>query len=171
MAERNSFFELVKSCSRSTFTSKLITNAMSLSRSTCSRKSAPTFFSIGSTASWLKLVSIKIPSVSGRFDSDLKYLMLCDLPSSAIWKSSFARLGTREPRLSFTLNSRLTMLTSTLNVSTESSGCGLLGAEFFAAGLGNSSELVCGPVSGFFGLGMYWADKLPANSSTSKIVL
>ena len=170
IAVRKSLFELVKSCSRSTFTSKLMTNAMSLSRSTCSRKSAPTCFSMGNTASWLRLVSIKIPRVSGRFVSDLKYLILWGLPSSAISKSSLLKLGIKEPRLSLTLKRRLTMLTSTLNVSTGLSGSGVRGAGALAVGFGNSSEFVCGPVSGFLGFGMYWADALPTTSNESKIV-
>ena len=57
------------------------------------KKFPPTSFSISSTRCWLPLASIRMPRVSGRLDSAVKYLMVCGLPSSAISKSSFSSLG------------------------------------------------------------------------------
>src|SRR5579871_4841327 len=70
------------------------------------------------TLVWLALESIIIPRVSGRFDSAVKYLMVCGLPSSAIEKSSLVRLGIRAPCLSFTLKKSWTILAFALNVAT-----------------------------------------------------
>ena len=72
--------EVVKSCRRLMSTSKLMTKASSLERSMLSRNDPPTSFSMSRTRCWLPLESIRMPSVSGRSVSALKYLIVCGLP-------------------------------------------------------------------------------------------
>src|SRR6266478_3062878 len=62
---------------------------------------------------------MRMPRVSGRSDSALKYLMVWALPSSNRSKLSLARLGINAPCLSFTLKNSCTTSTLTLRVSTD----------------------------------------------------
>src|SRR6516162_3406219 len=101
--------------------SKLMRNARSLLRSTLCRNSEQASCSMVSTRVWLGLVSTRIPSVSGWFDSAEKYFMVCCLPSSKTSKSFLVRLGMSRPCLSFTLKKRLTTLTWALKVCNGSS--------------------------------------------------
>src|SRR6266851_266520 len=111
--------ELVKSCRRLMSTSKLMTKASSLARSVFSRKEPPTSFSISRTRIWLPLASIRMPRVSGRSDSALKYLTVWGWPSSNRSKLSLVRLGISAPCLSLTLKNSCTTSTLTFRVSTD----------------------------------------------------
>src|SRR5258707_10136608 len=110
--------ELVKSCKRLMSTSKLMPKASSFPRSVVSRNEPPTSFSISRTRIWLPLESIRMPRVSGRSDSALKYLMVCACPSSKRSKLSLFRLGISAPCLSLTLKNSCTISTPVLKVPT-----------------------------------------------------
>src|SRR5439155_21271531 len=112
---------LVKSCSNSTRTSKLITNAVSFSVIMSCKNAPPTCFSISSTFCWLPLESINIPSVKGKFEFAEKYLITCGLPFSSTSKFSLGRLGINPPFLSLTLKKSCTTSARALNVVTGSS--------------------------------------------------
>src|SRR5262249_1401608 len=77
----------------------------------------PTSFSDSKTRVWLALASMRIPSVSGRSELALKYLVVWGLPSSKIWKSSLVRLGIRPPLRSFTLKKTWTRSVRALKVA------------------------------------------------------
>src|SRR5258708_14284799 len=62
---------------------------------------------------------MRMPRVSGRSDSALKYLMVWSWPSSNRSKLSLVRLGISAPCLSFTLNNNWTTSTFTFRVSTD----------------------------------------------------
>src|ERR1700704_2637043 len=62
---------------------------------------------------------MRIPRVSGRSDSALKYLMVCCWPSSKRSKLSLVRLGISAPCLSLTLKNNWTTSTLTFRVSTD----------------------------------------------------
>src|ERR1700687_1864570 len=62
---------------------------------------------------------MRIPRVSGRSDSALKYLMVCCWLSSNRSKLSFVRLGISAPCLSLTLKNNWTTSTFTFSVSTD----------------------------------------------------
>src|SRR5262249_9005288 len=64
----------------------------------------------------LMLVSASRPSVSGRFVSRLKYLIVCGRVSSSSVKSSLVRLVTICPFLSRTVTGSVTTFTSTESV-------------------------------------------------------
>ena len=59
---------------------------------TLRRKVAPDSFSSGSTLVWLPDVSSRMPMVSGRFFSWVKFLMVCGTLSSLMAQSLLARL-------------------------------------------------------------------------------
>src|SRR5664279_4027817 len=105
--------------------SKLMRNARSLGRSTLCRNSTQDCCSMVSTRSWLGLVSISRPSVSGWLASALKYFTVWGLPSSMTSKSVFMRPGISRPWWSLTLKNTLTTLTCALKVCPDSSlsGC------------------------------------------------
>src|SRR5215469_10268374 len=63
---------------------------------------------------------MRIPSVKGKFDSAVKYLIVCGLPSSSSVKFSLGRLGMSPPFFSFTLKKNWTTLTLTFRVSAVS---------------------------------------------------
>src|SRR5208282_6399711 len=121
-----------------------------------SRKEPPTSFSISRTRIWLPLESMRIPRVSGRSDSALKYLMVCCLPSSNRSKLSLVRLGINAPCLSLTLKNNWTTSTLTFRVSTDWSCAWELELEF---GLEAESVFDVGPVdeaAGGGGVGAFW---------------
>src|SRR6202040_4154463 len=91
------------------------------------------------TLRWLPLESIRIPSVSGRLVSAVKYLMVCGLPSSLTSKSALVRLGIRVPCLSLTLKNNWTTLTFTFRVSV---GC-CESSDFCSSGFGLAGCGVC----------------------------
>src|SRR6202158_6089518 len=62
---------------------------------------------------------MRMPRVSGRSDSALKYLMVWGLPSSNRSKLSLVRLGISAPCLSLTLKNNWTTSTLTFRVSTD----------------------------------------------------
>src|ERR1700693_600225 len=62
---------------------------------------------------------MRMPRVSGRSDSALKYLMVWGLPSSNKSKLSLVRLGISAPCLSLTLKNNWTTSTLTLRVSAD----------------------------------------------------
>src|ERR1700730_12887310 len=62
---------------------------------------------------------MRIPRVSGRSDSALKYLMVWGWPSSKRSKLSLVRLGISAPCLSLTLKNNWTTSTLTFRVSTD----------------------------------------------------
>src|SRR5258708_16084026 len=62
---------------------------------------------------------MRMPRVSGRSDSALKYLMVWSWPSSNRSKLSLVRLGISAPCLSFTLKNNWTTSTFTFRVSTD----------------------------------------------------
>src|SRR5260370_33623354 len=62
---------------------------------------------------------MRMPRVSGRSDSALKYLMVWGWPSSNRSKLSLVRLGISAPCLSLTLKNSCTTSTLTFRVSTD----------------------------------------------------
>src|SRR5260370_38137711 len=81
---------------------------------------------------------MRMPRVSGRSDSALKYLMVWGWPSSNRSKLSLVRLGISAPCLSLTLKNNWTTSTLTFRVSTDWS-CD------WASELEAELELVVGP--------------------------
>src|SRR5208283_2434745 len=94
---------------------------------------------------------MRIPRVSGRSDSALKYLMVCGLPSSKMSKSLLFRLGISAPCLSLTLKKSWTTSTLTLRVSTDSPCCAW-------PLLGWSLSLWCSPGVEEFDVGAFEAE-------------
>ena len=72
--------------------SKEMRKASSLGVRTSRRKVAPDSFSSGSTFIWLPEVSSRMPMVSGRFFSWVKFLMVCGTLSSVRAQSFLTRL-------------------------------------------------------------------------------
>src|SRR5579863_1074896 len=112
---------LVKSCSRSTFTSNDKRNAWSFDFRTRCRNSLPACCSRGSTSIWLPEVSSRIPSVSGRCVSAVKFFRVWGTLSSATEQSSLVRCGTSCPDLFLTVKNRSTRFTFSFSVPVDSS--------------------------------------------------
>ena len=72
--------------------SKEMRKASSLGVRTLRRKVAPDCCSSGNTFIWLPDVSSRMPMVSGRFFSCVKFLMVCGTLSSVMAQSLLARL-------------------------------------------------------------------------------
>ncbi len=119
---------LVKSCSRSTFTSNESRKASSCLRRTCSRNWLPACCSRGSTRCWLPEVSSRMPRVSGWLVSATKLLSVCGALSSSTEQFCWFRCGTRLPLLSLTVKNRSTRFTVCLKVATGVSSGGGAGA-------------------------------------------
>src|ERR1035438_7587769 len=113
--------------------SKEMRKASSLGVRTLRRKVAPDCCSSGSTFIWLPDVSSRIPMVSGRFFSCVKFLMVCGTLSSVMAQSLLARL-VMKPSLSRAEKKRLTRLTFSFNVGASTSELDRPGASLGGGG-------------------------------------